>query len=1351
MHNRHEILARFMPALLIRRANISHQPTEEAFAERWPAAIAHIRVDGFAAVAEQVTGDDEVAKLHQVLDAFYGHLLDLIFEAGGDVLRFGADAIVAMWQPAEEGEEGDALPTATLRAARTMLQLQREVPPREMGRGLHVGLRIGLGAGQVQVLHVGGNRDRWEPVLMGSPLEQAESAAAHAKLGQILLPREPWALIRFRSVGERAEGGFAELSAIKGTLPSIDNSYPLANDRSLAPMWGYAPGPVRAALTSSEGDTPFERRRVSVIHVRVNGLGPEAPLAEVQAAISALQEALYREHGSLLRIAFEDNNVSFLGAYGVHPSHNEDDPRRAVACALAMRRALMRQSLDARVGIATGTALCGSIGNNRRRTYTVTGLVLESAQALSGAAAEVLCDTPTWVESKESADFETLPPMDLQGRVAPVHRPQAMRRVVDPGRKPIVGRDAEVERVARAVEALTERGQGGLVVIEGAEGMGKTRLLREILDRAVAADLFPLSGAGEPLDRNQPFHAWRAIVAASVGIESLDSEGASPERVLGHLSSMPALREGAGLLSPLLGLSLPESERTASLQGPARAQATLDLLTSLLTHHTRGQATLITFDDAHWIDEESWSLLEKLQSSRTPVLFVVTLNPEVWAQAPAGRVQRRVLEAPNTQRVALGPLSDPHIARFAKNLLGANQLPDALAAVLADRAQGNVLFAEQLLVDLREGGLISAEGGAVKLADAFEAQRAALPKELTALVQRRLARLEPSVLATLQVASIIGRSFTFEQVHDVFPGEADMAQLADDLGVLAARDLTPLQRRDPVELYRFKHPVIQQVAYHGMPTEQRRAVHGALAKWYEEQGGADTTNGAAPRLAVHWREAGEHAKSQEYVNRAAAAALRGGAWEEARRVLNEALLAAPTDARGPALAAWERMAAEASIHLAQPKEARRHLERALERLRVGLPATSLGWWLERLSQRLIHRWRKVRAPAPQTPEQRQFLLESSRADALLSQLACARNDILHAEVTAFRAVNDALRVGPGPELARAWVQLAAVHDALGRHDAAAACTEASAQIAGKLSHGDDLHHLFDTLANRLLDAGEWERAGHFAVQARDHALIVGDRTTSLRARLLRAQSLALSGQLEDGVGAAERAWESAHEQRDTDLLLVAHALLAELNLRRGEHDLAHAYLEDIHSLIPQARSEVQVRLMAVRAALDHRGRQNEPARRGARELVNRLVKLPANGALLEAWRITLDVLLYAAERAEGEVRQHALDGVRPLVVALGPFAKRVIIAEPLRRLTLGRVAWLEDRADDAVREAEAAIEEAKELRMPVDEALASLELGRRLGFRDRVGREALQRAQQTFEGIGARWDRDQAYEIAERS
>jgi class 3 adenylate cyclase len=391
-------------------------------------------------------GPTGVETLARILNEYFGQLIDIIHDYGGDVVKFAGDAVIAVWPIVPDLPTADSPASVsradqwqwTMRAAECAIEVHRRLTNYKV-ENANLYLKLAISMGKIGSAHVGGVFNRWEFLITGTPLVELGIANNLAQAGEILVTPSAWKLIRNDSNAEPMEFELKEAIAQGGRLESLNKPssifstpkkliIPEGAENSLRP---YIPGAVINRLTAGQSSWIAELRRVSVLFINLPDLDQDTELEQAQNIARLVQRSVYRYEGSINKINVDDKGITIVAALGLPPFSHEDDPARGLQAALMIRKELTRLNIRSFIGITTGRIFCGSIGNESRREYTLIGNAVNLSARLMGAAGRldeliekygvpILCDRLTYDSAKEAVEFESLPPQQVKGRVEPV-------------------------------------------------------------------------------------------------------------------------------------------------------------------------------------------------------------------------------------------------------------------------------------------------------------------------------------------------------------------------------------------------------------------------------------------------------------------------------------------------------------------------------------------------------------------------------------------------------------------------------------------------------------------------------------------------------------------------------------------------------------------------------------------------------------------------------------------------------------------------------------------------------------------------------------------------------------------
>ena len=861
-----QTIAAYVPPSIVRATLDDPAPAPPTYPtmERILAAVLFVDVSGFTPLTEILAqkGAEGPEELTRLLNRYFSWMIAFIEVEGGEVMKFGGDALIAVF-PAINEDLGRATRRA-YQSAETMQSVMDEFNTIESSAGLVVlTMRIGIGAGEVMMARVGGMFDHWEYIMAGDPLHQATQAQHQARQGQIALSPSARAVI--------VPDLLPPYRLSRPDWAALDNLTPIE-----ATLRCYVPTPVLAWLDEDLHGWLATLRPMSVLFVGVYGLDYQSPqvIDRLHAFVRGAQVVIQHYQGSLARLTVDDKGTVLLILFGTPPSAHEDDAERALRCALDLQTLAQEEhDLQLAVGVTTGRVFAGPVGGVTRQEYTVMGDTVNLAARLMIVIGpgQICCTYETYRNTRGQVNFDLLPPVQIKGKAGLVrlyramgyHRPLNHSPQVGPvgigqtplSSKELMGRQAELARLA-ATLAQVQAGQGRIVVIEGEAGIGKSRLVEAFMEMMTASGLTPLRGWGRSIEQNQAYHGWQDIFITYFGLE-LDPAETHRDSQNGYLRQLqtwlnqvaPALTVYLPLLNDLLNLALPANDTTAGLDIAARHDHLVTLLTALLRAWAIERPLALIFEDAHWLDPDSWDVAARLTrdllAEQLPLLLVVVVRPLVGQALPDALTT--LINLAETDHLRLDSLPTEEILNLAaaKLVLTGNDLPEAVAELVQQRAGGNPFFAEELIYALHDYGFItlktihSLKGMASKtrclLSGDLDQAMQLLPATIQSTVLARLDRLPPEQQLMLKIAAVIGQSFTYSTLSDTLNQylEMDGTTLQTHLYDLVYLGLIePISPESP-PVFRFKHIIIREVTYQSLLFDRRRQLHRAVAEWYE--------------------------------------------------------------------------------------------------------------------------------------------------------------------------------------------------------------------------------------------------------------------------------------------------------------------------------------------------------------------------------------------------------------------------------------------------------------------------------------------------------------------------------------
>ncbi|HSH80834.1 MAG TPA: tetratricopeptide repeat protein [Herpetosiphonaceae bacterium] len=848
-------------------------------------------------------------ELPRQLNLIYDALITEVDRYGGSVIGFAGDAITC-WFPDDDGHRATA---CALAIQQTMQQFASVKIPGVAPVALAI--KVAVATGAVRRFLVGDPQIQTVDVLAGETLQRLAAGEHEANKGEVIVDAETLTalddeveVVELRTDDEKGRV-FAVVRAL--TVEVTPSPWPALALDALpdAQVSPWLLPPVYERLRSGMGEFLTELRPAVPLFMRFGGIDydeDENAGEQLDAFIRWVQGILERYGGYLIQLTIGDKGSFLYTAFGAPLAH-DNDAARAAAAALELRALPPELGFirNVQIGISQGRVRTGAYGGTTRRTYGVLGDEVNLAARLMQNApiGEVLVSEVARKSSGEAFSWETLPPLRVKGKSTPItvfrliaHRSRQAVRLNEPRYAlPMVGRMAELNLISDKLAQATA-GEGQIVGITAEAGMGKSRLVAEIMRVAAERGVRIFASECQSYGTNNSYHVWDNIWRAFFGLDADQPVEVQQQVLEQRLAAIdPVLVPRVPLLGLLLNLPIPDNDLTRPLDAKLRKASLEALLVDCLRAGAKTEPMLIILEDCHWLDPLSHDLLEALGRviGDLPVGMVVAYRPPELERVEAPRVTR----LPYCTVISLGEFSSEEAAQLIELKLqqfgaGDGSVPPALVEQLSAKAQGNPFYIEELLNYLRDRG--------VDPQDVQALERLELPNSLYSLILSRIDQLNERQKITLRVASIVGRLFRLQWLWGVHPQLGEPVRVKAELESMRSLDLTPLDQPEPELTYLFKHIMTREVAYESLPFATRALLHGHLAHFIEDTY-QDALDQHLDLLAYHYDLSNDEPKKREYLRKAGEAAQAAFANDTAIDYFQRLLPKLPEDDKPPVL------------------------------------------------------------------------------------------------------------------------------------------------------------------------------------------------------------------------------------------------------------------------------------------------------------------------------------------------------------------------------------------------------------------------------------------------------------------
>ena len=614
---------------------------------------------------------------------------------------------------------------------------------------------------------------------------------------------------------------------------------------------------LKQPLAEASG-TKAERRNLTVLFCDMVGssalsarLDPEDLREILRAFQTCCENAIHSYDGHIARY-MGDGILAYFG----FPAAHEDDAERAIQVALEIVKAVSGLSfpnatpIQIRIGISTGLVIVGDlVGQGPSREFALIGEAPNLAAGLQQIAKpnQILVSQSTRRLLGQLFEFTDLGEHEIKGQSAPVHvwsvlrssgasRFEARQSV---RRAPLIGRDPELKLLQTSYEKA-KRGNGHFVAVSGEPGIGKSRLVTTFCNLLPSDSSRILSLQCSSYHLNSPWYPVIRHLHDMLGI----SYDARPEKKLKNLETFVNDRISekrttiVPLLASLLDISIEGHYPLLELTPQQQKRQTFHAMFELLRAQSQRQPVVLVCEDIHWADHTSLELLDLLQRgiSKLPVLIIATFRPEF-----------RLVWKPDS-RIDLNRLSPAQVASMIEALDYEKALPTTVVGQIISKTDGVPLFVEEVTKTVLGEGSSSKNEVASGLPKAL-----AVPDTLHDSLMARLDQL-PSTKTIAQVSAAIGREFSFDLLKAVV--SMPNADVRDAIDRLQEAGLIFRREQSAIEMYAFKHALVQDTAHASMLRSERQPLHARIARTLATKF-IDVAEGAPEIVAYHYTQARE--------------------------------------------------------------------------------------------------------------------------------------------------------------------------------------------------------------------------------------------------------------------------------------------------------------------------------------------------------------------------------------------------------------------------------------------------------------------------------------------------------------
>jgi class 3 adenylate cyclase len=642
----------------------------------------------------------------------------------------------------------------------------------------------------------------------------------------------------------------------------------------------YTPKHLAEKILTSKSALEGERKQVTVLFADMKGSmelladrDPEDARKLLDPILEHMMEAVHRYEGTVNQV-MGDGIMALFGA----PLAHEDHAVRACYAALKIQESVKHYAegirrtegipIQIRVGLNSGEVVVRSIGSDLKMDYTAVGQTTHLASRMEQMAMPgTILMTPDTLRLAEGyVQVKVLGSVNVKGLNEPIEVYEVtgagpvrsrLQAAAARGLTRFVGRTAEFDTLYQALDRA-KSGHGQVVALVGEPGVGKSRLFWEFTHSRRTVDWLIVESASVSYGKTAAYRPLIDLLKAYFSIDDGDEVRKIREKVTGKLLALDkSLESTLPAFLALLDVTVDRSAGSGQAQWQSfdpsqRRQRTLDAVKRLLLRESQAQPLVLVFEDLHWIDTQTQSLLDSLIESlpTARILLLINYRPEYqhgWGSKSY------------YSQLRIDPLRTESADELLQALLGNDAKLKSLKQLLIERTEGNPFFLEESVWGLVETKVLAGERGNYHLQKELVSTQ--VPATVQAVLAARIDRLPSEEKRLLQAASVIGKDFPFALLQAV--AELPDEPLRQGLAHLQAAELLYETSLFPDLEYTFKHALTHQVTYQSLLRSSRQNCHERIARILEQRF-PDVIETQPQVLAHHYTEADFGARAIPY-------------------------------------------------------------------------------------------------------------------------------------------------------------------------------------------------------------------------------------------------------------------------------------------------------------------------------------------------------------------------------------------------------------------------------------------------------------------------------------------------------
>ena len=640
----------------------------------------------------------------------------------------------------------------------------------------------------------------------------------------------------------------------------------------------YVPKAVTSRILEGKGSLPSERSEATIIFIDIRGftkladqLDPEKATEVINNIFAPIVDIIDKFGGSINKFLGD----GLMAIFGTPYSH-EDDPERAARASLEIMKSIEEngkikisnrvKNLKARIGINTGLCISGEIGSASRKEFTVIGDTVNMASRLQTNATpgKILIGDKTFQRIKDNFNISSPRKLKIKGKKDLVSvytlkgekKKNSFLEQKKNSHSPFVGREKELKILKEALKK-SYQSKGRIVEISGELGVGKSRLIYELIKEPLTKEFNVLSSDCSSWEESKPYAPLKEIFIKIFGIKSDDDLKEIERKIKNKIKKIDSsLLFASSYFSKLLSPKIKSLEELME-QSKAESNLLIKVMKKMLWGFSSIKPLLLIFEDVQWIDEASLEFLIQYSNElkEYPVLLICSFREPLK--------KKKVIAG--SKRIKLLPLKNNESDKLIRLLIKENDIYQLLKDRIISTANGNPLFIEEIVRGIGERSSSVDRDGVGNYSEIFADFQ--IPDTVQSIARARIDLLPVGLKEILYQSSVLGRYIEIKLLQKITNLEVkillEMIKELQEHKFIEGVEAVPQSKR----YFAFTHSLIQEIAYNSLLFKTRRNLHSKTGKAIEEMYSAKIDT-KVEELAYHFKNSDDNEKAVVYLNKA---------------------------------------------------------------------------------------------------------------------------------------------------------------------------------------------------------------------------------------------------------------------------------------------------------------------------------------------------------------------------------------------------------------------------------------------------------------------------------------------------